>query len=100
MERFASYAQEGLKLLLKEDHSRLAEVINENFDLRRSIFQLPDWQLKMIETSRKVGASAKFAGSGGAIVGTIQDEQMFKKLFEEMAAIGSITIRPSILPNN
>ena len=100
MKRFASYAQEGLKLLLKEDHSRLAEVINANFDLRRSILQLPNWQLKMIKTSRKVGASAKFAGSGGAIVGTIQNEQMFKKLSEEMAAIGSKTIRPSILPNN
>ena len=31
----------------------------------------------MVETARRCGASAKFAGSGGAILGTYDGEAMF-----------------------
>ena len=41
----------------------------------------------MIEVARRTGASAKFAGSGGAIVGAYRDESMFAALKEELEAI-------------
>ena len=50
----------------------------------------------MINAARKAGASAKFAGSGGAIVGTYSDEAMFQKLNIELAAINCKTIKPVI----
>ena len=34
----------------------------------------------MVEIARSVGASAKFTGSGGAIIGTYKDEEMFEKM--------------------
>ena len=77
MQHFASLAAQGREALLQNDAARLKALIDENFDTRRSISQLPGWQIQMVETARKCGASAKFAGSGGAIIGTYEDEAMF-----------------------
>ena len=54
--------------------------MNENFDTRRRIYNLPRWQVQMVEAARAAGASAKFAGSGGAIVGICPDEATFERL--------------------
>ena len=55
----------------------------------------------MIHTARNCGATAKFAGSGGAIVGTYKDEFMFRRLCEGMQPIGVSVIKPKItLPVN
>jgi len=48
----------------------------------------------MVETARSCGASANFAGSGGAIVGTYPDEASYIKLVEEMKNIGCETVKP------
>jgi glucuronokinase len=50
----------------------------------------------MVETARACGASAKFAGSGGAIVGIYRDEAMYRALEQRLAAIGSRVIKPVI----
>ena len=50
----------------------------------------------MVMTARKTGASAKFAGSGGAIVGTYEDDAQFERLKSDLAAIGSVTLKPTI----
>lgn len=94
MQRCAALAWEGREAILMRNYKRLAELINENFDVRRSIYQLPAGQLRMVELARSVGASAKFAGSGGAIVGTYQDEAMFRHLEEALQKIGCRVIVP------
>jgi glucuronokinase len=50
----------------------------------------------MVMTARRSGASAKFAGSGGAIVGTYEDEAQYAALERDLAAIGCRTLRPTI----
>ena len=50
----------------------------------------------MVMAARATGASAKFAGSGGAIVGTYEDESQFARLSAALSAIGCQTIRPEI----
>ena len=70
--------------------------MDTNFDTRRSIYQLPQGQVEMIESARKVGASAKFAGSGGAIVGVYRDELMFQALEHELGKLHCIVIKPRI----
>jgi glucuronokinase len=52
----------------------------------------------MIEVARRTGASAKFAGSGGAIIGTYEDEAMFQRLRVALRAIPCEVIKPLILP--
>ncbi len=96
MKHFAQLAAQGRQALLDHNNRRLAELIDENFDTRRSIYNLPTWQIQMVEVARQCGASAKFAGSGGAIIGNVQDEIMFKKLRTQLEAIGSCVMKPII----
>jgi glucuronokinase len=98
MGKFASLAAQAREALLARDHGRLARLMNENFDTRRSIYQLPAGQVKMVDVAREAGASAKFAGSGGAIIGTYTDEAMFRRLEETLGAIGCRVIKPQIVP--
>jgi len=97
MKRFAGIASEGRQALMEGNHDLLAKLINENFDLRKQIAQLPDWQCEMVKVARECGASAKFAGSGGAIVGTYNDENMFDELCGRLEEIGVRTIVPEIV---
>jgi glucuronokinase len=70
--------------------------MDENFDTRRRIYNLAPWQIAQVETARRCGASAKFAGSGGAIVGTYRDAAMLEDLKRELGAIGSRAFVPEI----
>lgn len=96
MRRFAEIAEQGRAALLARDTEQLARLINANFDTRRTIYNLPRWQIQMVETARACGASAKFAGSGGAIIGTYHDESMFEQIRVRMAEIGCRTIKPQV----
>ncbi len=96
MQHFATLAEEGRQALLNRDIKRLSSIIDENFDTRLSIAQLPPWQVQMIETARQCGASAKFAGSGGAIVGVYHNEAQLQTLTNSLAKIGSKVIVPQI----
>ena len=97
MTHFARLAAEGRDALMARDGARLARLINENFDTRRSIYRIPPWQIAMVETARACGASAKFAGSGGAIIGTYDGEAIYDRVRERLAAIGSRTVKPMLI---
>lgn len=93
MIRFAEIATEGREAIECKNWKRLNELINENFDLRHSIIQLPADQVDMVMRSRAVGASAKFAGSGGAIIGVYQNDTMFDQLQMTLKQIGCDVLR-------
>ncbi len=96
MDRFGGLAQHARQAILAGDARRLSELIDANFDLRSSICRLPEGQVRMIETARHCGASAKFAGSGGAIIGTYPDEAAYLQLLDELTAIGCRVFRPKL----
>ncbi len=96
MQHFGRLTVQGREALLSHDWQRLSALIDENFDTRHGIYKLPAWQIDMVETARRCGASAKFAGSGGAVIGVYRDEAMFNDIYERMAAIGSHTIKPVV----
>ena len=98
MKHFAQLAAQGREALLNRDEKRLGRLIDENFDTRRGIYTLPTWQIQMVETARRCGATAKFAGSGGAIIGTYQDGTMFQELQTKLAEIGSRSIEVQVRP--
>lgn len=93
---FADLALQARQALLSRDADRLAALINRNFDTRRSICKLPPLHVEMVERARGVGASAKFAGSGGAIVGTYRGEAMFQALEDKLAKIGCRVFKPVV----
>ena len=98
MNFWANLADEVKECLLKHDWGRIPSLLNSNFDKRREICQLSSGNIRMVETARSSGASAKFCGSGGAIVGTYPDEASYRKLKEKLEAIGVIVFKPIILP--
>ena len=96
MKQFAQIAQDAREAIINKNHDELARLMNANFDLRHSLFRLPSEHVEMINVARSVGASAKFAGSGGAIVGTYPDEETYKKLNNSLNAIGCRVVKPLI----
>jgi glucuronokinase len=94
MGRCAALAAQAREALDQGDLERLNRCVNDNFDQRRAIYQLPRGQLAMVETARAVGASANFAGSGGAIVGLYRDEPMFARLEQALGDIGCRVLKP------
>ncbi len=98
MERFAEIAQAGRAAVEREDTGELHRLMNENFDLRRSICPIHPHHLRMIEAARSLGLSAKFCGSGGAIVGILTDDRLWMPLVDAMHAIDCHVIRPQIMP--
>ena len=98
MKTFANLAGEARQALRDRDTARLARLIDTNFDTRRSICQLHPGHIDMIERARRVGATAKFAGSGGAIVGTYTDDAMFAALQRELGQIHCVVFKPTIEP--
>jgi glucuronokinase len=97
MTLWASYAEQGRECLLQRDYDRLKELVNANFDLRSRIYQIDPGNLEMVNAARRVGATSNFAGSGGAIVGTYEDDTMFRRLTDEMKRLGVEVHKPRIV---
>jgi glucuronokinase len=98
MYQWANLAQRVRDMLLAGHGDRIGPLLNENFDLRCRLYKISSGNIDMVETARSVGASAKFTGSGGAIVGTYEGEDMFKALVERLEPKGVAVIKPQILP--
>ncbi len=96
MRLWAGYAEQGRAALLERDYATLGRLIDANFDLRASIYDISAGNLRMIQTARAAGATANFAGSGGAIVGSYEDEAMYLALTEAMKADGVAVIKPRV----
>ena len=96
MSEFADLAQRAYDALTTGRQGELPALINANFDLRNRIFNVAEENLRMVMTARSVGASAKFTGSGGAIVGTYEHDTMYHALKDALAGIGCMVIRPRI----
>ena len=96
MSEFADIAQRGRDALVAGKKELISDLVNANFDLRDKIFNVAELNRNMVMTARESGASAKFAGSGGAIVGTYEDEAQFAALSAKLSGIGCTTFKPSI----
>ena len=81
----------------RQRYNRKLRIIHANFDKRREIYTMGSGNLKMVETARSVGATAKFTGSGGAIVGTYEGEAMYQKLVDVLEPLGMAVFQPEIL---
>lgn len=96
MKTWASYAELGRQALVEGHRAKLHELIDANFDLRARLYQIDPGNLEMIQMARSTGASANFAGSGGAIVGLYEGEEMFAGLVTSLARAGIAVIKPQI----
>lgn len=97
MHKWAGYTDSFREALHKKDYTSMHNLINANFDLRRSLIPITKGNIEMVETARSVGASAKFTGSGGAIIGTYEDDKMFEALRNVLSKKDIEVIKPTIV---
>ena len=97
LDQIADLAAAGREALLAGDHEALAHLMNENFDLRRSVMDVAERDVALVERARALGASAKLPGSGGAIVGTCADDAMRQEVGVALEEMGAVVIEPRVL---
>lgn len=85
--------------LLAGEEDGIGDLLNLNFDIRKKVMNIHPDNIRMVEMARACGASAKFTGSGGAIIGTYKNEKVFGQLQAELANIGAVVIKPQIVNN-
>lgn len=98
MKTWAGLAEQVRDLLKAGRKGEIAPLLNANFDLRCTIYSISRGNLRMVEAARSVGASAKFTGSGGAIVGTFEGPEMYRRLEEVFGRIGCQVLQPRYVP--
>jgi glucuronokinase len=96
MQKYRELTDRGRAALMAGDWDELHTVMNENFDLRTTIMPIAPENMRMVEVARSTGASAKFAGSGGTIVGLYRDGKQYQQLSDALAAIRCTILRPLI----
>ncbi|EEF40976.1 ATP binding protein, putative [Ricinus communis] len=97
MAEVADVALEGRTAILEKNYAKLADLMNLNFDLRRSMFGddvIGALNIEMVEVARRVGAASKFTGSGGAVVVYCPGGPSQIKLLEDACQLAGFTIQP------
>lgn len=105
MKKISVLAIKAKKAILKKDKKRLGEIINKNFYLSVKYFDrdyLGNKNISLVEETIKLGAYAKFPGSGGAVLGLCLNSIVFKKIKKHFEKKGFKTERiymPKLLQN-
>lgn len=97
LREMAGLAEQGREAISGGDHDALYDLTNRNFDLRCKIMSISESNRQLVDTARACGASAKFSGSGGAIIGFYRDDAMLTRLNVELKKIDARVIRPILM---
>jgi glucuronokinase len=95
MTRLGDHARAARAALLAGDTPAFAAAIDASYDERRSLLPLDPRHAAMVEAARAAGASANYAGSGGAIVGTLPRAGL-EPVAKALRALGCDVISPTI----
>ena len=99
MKEWAELTSKVKSALEKREYDAIPALLDRNFDLRCEVCAgaVSAKNRNMVELARSVGASAKFTGSGGAIIGTYRDNVMFKRLAQLLKQHDIEVIKPRIV---
>lgn len=99
MQEWASLTEQVAEAIEKRNFENIPKLLNRNFDLRCEVCaaSISPKNRNMVEIARRCGASAKFTGSGGAIIGTYKNEEMFNLMKQEFAQSSVELIKPRIV---
>jgi galactokinase/mevalonate kinase-like predicted kinase len=98
IEEWKDLTVQSVAAIKNHDYAALDACINRNFDLRCEVCSsVSSKNRQMVELAREVGASAKFTGSGGAIIGTYRNEAMYQQLTDVLTPHQIDVIKPEIV---
>lgn len=100
MRYWANLTDKVKRALVNGESGKVGGLLDSNFDRRRKLCSLSENHIKMVEVARSAGASAKFTGSGGAIVGTYENAKMFSDLKKRLGLHGVRVIKPRIVSDS
>ncbi|KAK8403266.1 hypothetical protein O3P69_000414 [Scylla paramamosain] len=99
MQKFATLTDKATEAIQSQDWSALAQLMNENFDLRRQLYNdavLGEENLRMVTLGRSMGAAVKFPGSGGAVLGMLNDQTKMEEVRHRYQEDGCVVVE--VLP--
>lgn len=96
MSTLTSLAGEGRAALERGDHAALGRLVDRTFDVRATVMALDSRHARMVALAREHGASANFAGSGGAVVGLHRGPAHLERLRAAFAAEGCRLLVPVV----
>jgi len=88
MTQLGNLAARGRQAIAKRDQANLADIMDQNFKVRRQLYgdaALGANNIEMIEICQGCGAAAKFPGSGGAVLGLCRSVASKKATTQEEA---------------
>ena len=97
MRFWADLALRARDALFAGNRQLLGELLDANFDRRCELYRIHPDNLAMVAAARSTGASAKFTGSGGAIVGHYNNEAGYRRLVDNLTPMGIRVFRPSLI---
>lgn len=97
MESLKNLALQFNRALEAGDMYAMNTLMNTNFDIRSSLMELRPKQVELVMLARKSGASSKFCGSGGAIIGMYEDNGTLNRLKKDLAGAGVNILLPQIV---
>lgn len=97
MKEWASLTAEFMQAVEGGDVEKMHWLINRNYDLRESLIEVSEANKDMVKIARSVGVSAKFTGSGGAIIGIYNSEKQFGQLVKAFDNYEIDVIKPNIV---
>ena len=89
LRELAALVLEGRAALRWGDQARFARLIGRNMALRTALGPLPEEQLELVELASGRNAPATFAGSGGAVVGAVEDDRQAAALAADYEEAGA-----------
>jgi len=93
----ADVASEGKQAIINRDYKTLNQLIDHNFDLRCKIMNISASNMELVRIARESGASAKFSGSGGAIIGMYPNDETLNRLVVNLKKINARVIKPYVI---
>jgi glucuronokinase len=94
---WAEQAQQARNAIVAGRGSEIGPLMNANFDLRAQVVRISAGNRRLVEIGRELGAATKFAGSGGAVIGTYDgDPERLARLRQAYAAFGAQLVVPVV----
>ena len=96
MDAYRPLVEQGRVALLAGDIPTLAECMDQNFELRASLFSIHEEDQAMINLCRRHGSAAKLCGSGGAVLALMKCKEEWSALEVEAKGAGITVVEPQL----
>jgi len=89
MATLARLAHEACGALMRGDRAAFADALDAGYEVRAGIFELDERHTALIACTRRLGVSATYTGSGGAIAGIVPGDDEAPALARALDAAGA-----------